>query len=205
MYIKTVAGSWLIRVYYVTLEGDFFAYETTAPANTLHLPGSLFLSQGAGSGFSASVTACGHRGETAARTHAVAMARIYKTDGDYADRVPVTLDSRHRRLVSYPAPSDLAGAAPVRLSDGFLLDRRGVSGNTAFTRWTYREYAAMESAPSPAEIMEAIIPGARVTEIYQMPFPAGTPDAAARCDSLIAAGLPDCRLVFSLPQRDRGS
>ncbi len=137
--------------------------------------------------------------------NAVAMARIYKTDGDYADWVPVTLDSRHRRLVSYPAPSDLAGAAPVRLSDGFLLDRRGVSGNTAFTRWTYREYAAMESAPSPAEIMEAIIPGARVTEIYQMPFPAGTPDAAARCDSLIAAGLPDCRLVFSLPQRDRGS
>ena len=137
--------------------------------------------------------------------NAVAMARIYKTDGDYADRVPVTLDSQRRGLLSYPAPSDLAGTAPVSLSDGFLLDRRGVSGNTAFTRWTYQEYAAMESAPAPAEIMEAIIPGARVTEIYQMPFPAGAPDAAARCDSLIAAGLPGCRLVFSLPVRERGS
>lgn len=143
----------------------------------------------------------GGKTPSASPSKAVAMARIYKTDGDYADRVPVTLDSGHKRLVSFPAPSDLAGGEPLRLSDGFLLDRRGVSAATAFTRWTYREYAAMESAPAPDEIMAAIIPGARVTEIYQMPFPAGEPDAAARCDSLIAAGLPGCRLVYSLPKK----
>ena len=87
----------------------------------------------------------------------------------------------------------------MRLSGGYLLDRRGVSANTAFTRWTYREYSAMESAPTASEIVAAILPGARVTEIYQMPFAASAPDAAARCDSLIAEGLPGCRLIYSLP------
>lgn len=129
----------------------------------------------------------------------VPMARIYKTDGDYASLVPVSFDQRQKRLISYPAPSDLAGGEPVRLSGGYLLDRRGVSANTAFTRWTYREYSAMESAPTASEIVAAIVPGARVTEIYQMPFAASAPDAAARCDSLIAEGLPGCRLIYSLP------
>lgn len=122
----------------------------------------------------------------------VAKTHIYKTNGDYADRVPVTLNSQRNVLVSFPAPSDVRGAAPVALADGFLLDRRGVGPNTAFTRWTYEEYSKMETVPSPAEIMDNLIPGAAVTEIYEMPFAVGTTDAAVRCDSLIKAGLPGC-------------
>lgn len=126
------------------------------------------------------------------KSAAVAMTRIYKTNGDYADLVPVTLNASRTELISYPAPGDLKGAEPVKLDGGFLLDNRGVGVNTAFTRWTYAEYSAMPSAPSAKEIMANIIPEARITEIYEMPFAVGTPDAARRCNELIAAGLPDC-------------
>lgn len=135
--------------------------------------------------------------------NAVAMTKIYKTNGDYADRVPVTLNSQGNGLISYPAPSDVAGAFPIKLIDGYLLDRRGVSAATAFTRWTYEEYAALPSAPDVKTIMANLIPGARVTEIRQMPFPTGTDDAVARCDSLISAGFPGCETVYMAIERKR--
>lgn len=126
----------------------------------------------------------------------VPMAKIYKTNGDYADRVPVMLNASRTALVSYPAPSDLRDSEPVKLDDGFLLDRRGIGVNTAFTRWTYKEYSEMTTPPSPEEIMANIIPEARVTELYEMPFPASTPDAPARCNALITTGLPDCKSLI---------
>ncbi|WP_297072096.1 hypothetical protein [uncultured Duncaniella sp.] len=126
----------------------------------------------------------------------VPMAKIYKTNGDYAERVPVMLNASRTALVSYPAPSDLRDSEPVKLDDGFLLDRRGVGVNTAFTRWTYKEYSEMTTPPSPEEIMANLIPEARVTELYEMPFPASTPDAPARCNTLITTGLPGCKSLI---------
>lgn len=56
----------------------------------------------------------------------VPQAVIYRTDGDYFDNVPVTLDRRGgTALVSYPAPGDLTKSSmPIRLAEGYLLDRR---------------------------------------------------------------------------------
>lgn len=101
-------------------------------------------------------------------------AVIYRTDGDYNDRVAVNLDASRSSLVSYPAPTDVSAAsAPVVMKDGWLLDRRGGVGlNTAFLNWTYAEYSALESAPTPAEIMAHVIPGARVTAVRQLPMTA---------------------------------
>lgn len=126
----------------------------------------------------------------------VAMMHIYKTNGDYERYVPVTLNASRTALVAYPSPADVAGSEPVALTDGFLLDRRGVSSATAFTRWTYSQYAALPSAPSPDEIMSNLMPGAAVTEIYAMPFATGTPDAVERCNEQIAARLKDCKLLY---------
>lgn len=133
-------------------------------------------------------------------TSELPAARIYKTNGDYADRVPVTLNASHTGLVSFPAPSDLRGGEPVKLDDGFLLDRRGVGPNTAFTRWTYAEYAALPAAPSTAEIMANLLPDARITELYAMPFNASVPDVVQRCNALISKGLPDCKSLIAAPQ-----
>ncbi|MGE5317291.1 MAG: hypothetical protein ACM3ME_04790, partial [Chloroflexota bacterium] len=72
---------------------------------------------------------------------------IYKTKLDYSLQVPVTLSSDKKTLVSFPAPSDIyyGGdlAYPVKLENGYLLDRRGIDVNTAFTKWTYYEYSRL--------------------------------------------------------------
>lgn len=98
-------------------------------------------------------------------------AVIYKTSGDYADNVPVQLGP-DGSIESYPAPSDVAPgrSTPVALADGFMLDRRGISPAAAFTRYTYAEYAALPQAPSSAQLRAAIIPGARVTEMFTLPM-----------------------------------
>lgn len=102
----------------------------------------------------------------AALPHAV----VYRTDGDYDNRVMVTLDASRTQLVSYPAPTDVSPAsAPYVMSGGWLLDRRGGIGfNSAFLEWTYDEYSRLPQAPSPAEIISRIIPGARVTAVRQL-------------------------------------
>lgn len=123
-------------------------------------------------------------------------ARIYKTSGDFDNLVPITLSADGRSVVSFPAPSDLTGqSTPVKLTDGWLLDRRGVGRHTAFTRYTYAEYAALAQAPSPEALLKAVIPGAVVTQLIATPIPY-TPDVAPECDSLIRAGLPGCKILL---------
>lgn len=119
-------------------------------------------------------------------------AVIYRTNGDYDDRVPVTLDATRTSIVSYPAPTDVTSAsAPLVLADGWLLDRRGgISMNSAFLDWTYAQYAAMSHAPSIAEIMAHIIPEARVTAIRALPLTAtGALADTARVNTMIRSKL----------------
>lgn len=97
-------------------------------------------------------------------------AVAYRMSGDYADNVPVTL-AADGSLQSYPAPSDIhESLRPIPLSGGWWLDRRGVSARSVFTRYTYAGYAALEEAPSPAQLLEAVIPGARVTSVVTLPM-----------------------------------
>lgn len=97
-------------------------------------------------------------------------ARVYRMNGNYADNVPVGTDGAGR-IVSFPAPGDVSAASkPVPLAGGWWLDRRGVGHRTAFTRFTYEEYAALPQAPSVAQLTDAIIPGARVTAVEELPW-----------------------------------
>lgn len=100
----------------------------------------------------------------------IPKAVIYKTNGDYNDLVPVTLNADGTKLISYPAPTDLSeNSTPVTLKDGWLLDRRGGIGtNTAFLKYTYKEYMQLSNV-APAEIMKWIVPDAHVTEVKQLP------------------------------------
>ncbi|MDE5668462.1 MAG: hypothetical protein K2I24_02900, partial [Duncaniella sp.] len=69
---------------------------------------------------------------------ALPNACIYRTSIDVDAYVPVTVNPVDGSLISYPAPSDITGASmPVVLKDGWLLDRRGISPNTRFVRYTY--------------------------------------------------------------------
>lgn len=108
-------------------------------------------------------------------------AVAYRMSGDYSDNVPVTL-AADGAIISYPAPGDLTDrSAPLPLADGWWLDRRGISANSVFTRFTYSEYRALPAAPTPAELKASIIPGARVTVTLQLPMTVAeaTADTAA--------------------------
>lgn len=97
-------------------------------------------------------------------------AVAYRMSGPYADNVPVNVNAAGE-IVSYPAPTDLGpDSTPVDLGDGWWLDRRGVSTNSVFTRYTYAEYRALKSAPSLAQLKAAIIPGAKVSEAVNLPM-----------------------------------
>ncbi len=100
-------------------------------------------------------------------------AVVYKTNGDYADRVFVNL-APDGTLLSYPAPSDVtASSSGLSVGSGWLLDRRGGIGeNSRFLKWTYSEYATLGGVPTKAEILAAIIPDARVTAVRVLPVPA---------------------------------
>lgn len=97
-------------------------------------------------------------------------AILYKTSGDFRDNVPVQVNA-DGSLLSYPAPSDIPeNARPILLKSGWLLSPVGVSNQTTFTTYTYDEYRRLEEAPSPEEILKAVIPGSRVTITIQVPM-----------------------------------
>lgn len=103
-------------------------------------------------------------------------AVVYRMSGDYSQNVPVNLGP-DGNITSYPAPSDLRGAAPVAVGHGLWLDRRGVGPRSVFTRYTYREYMNLPEAPSPQQLRDAIIPGAHITSVYTLPMAAGADSA----------------------------
>lgn len=78
----------------------------------------------------------------------VAPAIIYKTRADYRNFVPVTLNSDRSAIQSYPAPTDVYYegqlAVPTELTNGYLLDNRGISTQAAFLDITYEEYSQLK-------------------------------------------------------------
>lgn len=99
-------------------------------------------------------------------------AVVYRTNIDVYDRVPVVVTPDGKGLVTYPAPGDITDSQlPVRLDDGWLLNRRiAIGPQTRFLRYSYAEYAALPQAPATAELLAAIIPDARVTAAYRLPM-----------------------------------
>ncbi|MCM1021883.1 MAG: hypothetical protein NC343_06515 [Muribaculum sp.] len=128
---------------------------------------------------------------------ALPKAIIYKTNGDFSNNVPITLSNDGKTVISYPAPSDIACCKPIKLKNGFLLDRRGITSTTVFTHYTYDEYAKLAKSPGAEQMKKAIIPGSHITEIVELPFKNGqvTP---AQCDSLISNKLEGCNVIYKI-------
>lgn len=95
---------------------------------------------------------------------------IYKTNKDYYDKVPVTLSEDKSKVISYPDIKDVYYegqlSLPTRMSNGYLLDNRGISQNVAFISMTYQEYAALDKTPDPDELMKYIIDDEPIAEMY---------------------------------------
>lgn len=99
-------------------------------------------------------------------------ATLFKMSGNYANNVAVTLDA-NGNLIYFPAPTDLsAESVPQEVGEGWWLNRQGLGANSVFTKYTFEEYRALKTVPTPDEIKAAIIPGARVTEFRRLVLPA---------------------------------
>lgn len=122
----------------------------------------------------------------------VARAVIYRTSAPADSLVPVGV--RGGKIVSYPAPSDLT-EQPMSLSDGWLLDTRGINPDTKFTNYTYSAYKALATAPTPDQLLESIIPDIEVTDIVVLPEAAGAVKPA-EVEEIIRAGFPGCKIIL---------
>ncbi len=95
---------------------------------------------------------------------------VYKTKNDYRKNVPITLSDDKTKVVSYPAPTDVFYngqlAYPSELINGYLLDNRGISVNTVFTKYTYEEYSKLKATPDLETFLKSIIDKDPFVEIY---------------------------------------
>lgn len=112
----------------------------------------------------------------------VLKTTVFRMSGDYADKVAVTFDGAGK-LIYFPAPTDItAASAPVKLDNGWWLNRQGISSGSVFTKYTFEEYSKLEKVPTQAELKAAVIPGAKVIEFRTLPIPAS--EAMERLDEI---------------------
>jgi hypothetical protein len=91
---------------------------------------------------------------------------VYKTRKDYTHRVPVGMDASKTRIVSYPHPSDLSHTLPTPLSDGYLLDNRGIGPNVVFLTYTYEAYCKLKTAPDIKQLTDSILDKNPLIELW---------------------------------------
>jgi hypothetical protein len=135
------------------------------------------------------------------KMNAQAPLIVYKTVADYYHNVPVTLNEAKDKIVSFPAPSDLFYegelALPLKLNKGYLLDRRGIQVNTAFTSYTYEEYSRMESPPSLQELYDSIVDKEPFESIYDYGTPGQFNDLGKDLNKEIRKGMKNARPLMN--------
>lgn len=110
------------------------------------------------------------RPATGSPAAAMPAATAFRMSGDYADNVAIGVDASGQ-LTYFPAPGDLSeNSRPLGLGDGWWLNRQGIGANAVFTKYTFAEYMKLPAAPSPDELKDAIIPGAKVVRMEKLPY-----------------------------------
>lgn len=123
-------------------------------------------------------------------------AVIYKTTHNYNDYVPVIMDEGKKRIISYPAPSDLYYngklAKPLELKNGYLLDNRGINRNVVFTDYTYEEYSNFKEAPSLEELKAHIKDIFPLSEMYYTEDSRNIKNGIDYYNDIIDSGFKNC-------------
>jgi len=119
-------------------------------------------------------------------------AIVYKTTSNYFLHVPVILSQDKKSVVSFPAPSDVYFngdfAYPVKLENGYLLDRRGISEGCAFLKWTYYEYSRLDHTPGQEELLKMILDPDPLAEMYDCGRKSKFNDIEAELNRVIREG-----------------
>lgn len=116
-------------------------------------------------------------------------ALVYKTRGDYYHLVPVLLSDNKKQIISFPHPKDLIRGhgytLPDSLSNGYLLDNRGIGANVAFLRLTYEEYANLQEVPTADQLYEKILDRDPLTELCNCGLRTSFSDPVRQINELI--------------------
>ena len=123
---------------------------------------------------SSAIISCCHSGKISQKAAATGIpgphAIIYQTRNDYSQLVPINLTADKKSVESYPDVKDVyfGGklALPTQLHDGWLLDNRGISPNSAFISLTYEQYSKLEKTPAAEELLRMVIDKDPVTKIF---------------------------------------
>ena len=124
---------------------------------------------------------------------------IYRTVNDYYNNVPIMLNEKKDRVISYPAPSDLVRdghpTLPIKLANGYLLDLRGLGKNSAFTKYTYEDYTSLDAPPSTEELLNSIIDKDPFESLYNCGKRGIYNNLEKELNKKIRHGLKDCKLL----------
>jgi hypothetical protein len=100
----------------------------------------------------------------------IAPVIIYKTNADFYQNVPVMLNDDKTDIISFPDITDVYYngklAYPTKLENGYLLDNRGISKNTAFLKYTYEEYSKLPATPTKDELLKMLVSKNPISELY---------------------------------------
>jgi hypothetical protein len=142
------------------------------------------------------ITACGSTQNQQNMNNVPAPVIIYKTKQDYSNLVPVTLNPLGTQIISFPGPNDLTfegkPALPVNLHDEFLLDRRGINQYSAFTSYTYEEYAQLNAPPTTEALLNSIVDYDPFTVIYRCEDIPNDENLVVELNRRIRLGLKGC-------------
>jgi len=121
---------------------------------------------------------------------------IYATRGDYANLVPVVMNTEKTEIIQYPAISDMSdysNLTPVELKKGFWLDRKGVGVNTVFLSYTYEAYANLIEVPSLKTMLTKIVDKDPFKRMYDCGNPFSYKNKEAELNAMIKHQLVDAK------------
>ena len=151
-------------------------------------------------GFTSLIVSCKTSRVQSAMPEEDARLIVYRTRTDLYRQVPITLNEAKDRVISFPAPSDLYFegelALPVKLNDGYLLDRRGIGPHTVFTSFTYKEYSRMDAPPSTQELLDSVIDADPFESIYDCGKAGSYQNLLEELNSKIEAGMKGCKSLL---------
>jgi hypothetical protein len=128
-------------------------------------------------------------------------AIVYKTVANYNNHVPVIMNEERTEILSYPDPSDVGDfSLPTLLTDGYLLDNRGISEGVAFLTYTYEEYGQLSRAPALAELKSKILDKYPLLELIYCGNRYTYTNPVEELNALIISGFKGCRRA-NIPKR----
>ena len=138
--------------------------------------------------------------QTGGSTMALPPCIIYKTKADYLKYVPVSLSEDKTRLKSYPDVKDLRNQGkstyPERLSEGFMLDNRGIGPDVAFLSITYEDYVSKTKTPSADDLFQQLLDKDPLLEMYQCGNRYQYDDITRELNEIIVSGkLSECKKI----------